>query len=71
MNLQTILFIIIFIILIVLYTQKCEKFFIEPNTIMGGASPESGMVMKPDGEWQEYSAPLELEGPGNAAWSGY
>jgi hypothetical protein len=60
------------LILIVIYINCCnESFYIEPNTIIGGAMPESGMIMTPGGHYQEYNAPLELEGPGNAAWSGY
>ncbi len=71
MNTTTILFIIVFAVLIWLYIQNCEEgFYIEPNTIVGGAMPQSGMEMT-DGSYQEYSAPLELEGPGDAAWSGY
>lgn len=68
----TAVFIIILIVLIVLYIQNCnEGFYIEPNTIMGGAMPESGMEMTTNGTYQYYNAPLELEGPGDAAWSGY
>nr|QBK88231.1 MAG: hypothetical protein LCMAC202_05930 [Marseillevirus LCMAC202] len=58
MNTTTLLFIIVFAVLIWLYVQNCyESFEIEPNTIVGGyqAGPED----------------LELEGPGDAAWSGY
>lgn len=66
-----VIIVIILIAFVVLYTNSCEKFYIEPNTIMGGASPESGMVMEPNGQYVEYSTPLELEGPGDAAWSGY
>ena len=71
MNSTTILFIIIFVVLIGLYMQKCEGFYIEPNTVEGGAMPQSGMVLDTDGQYQYYNAPLELEGPGDAAWSGY
>jgi hypothetical protein len=72
METTTILFIIVFAVLIWLYIQNCkEDFYIEPNTIVGGAIPQSGMEMTTDGSYQEYSAPLELEGPGDAAWSGY
>ena len=52
---------IIFVILIILFIYYCcgnEYFSIEPNTIMGGYT-------NPD-----YTS-FELEGPGNAAWSGY
>ena len=55
---MNILFLIIFALLIWLYVQNChESFEIEPNIIAGGynAGPED----------------LELEGPGNVAWSGY
>ena len=58
MDTTTLLFIIVFAVLIGLYIQNCtEQFEIEPNTIVGG--------------YQSAPEDLELEGPGDAAWSGY
>ena len=51
--------IVMLIVLIVIYVTKCnESFYIEPNTVVGG-------------DYVNYGAPLELEGPGITAWSGY
>ena len=44
------------ILMMIYLIQSNEKFEIEPNTIMGGYSG---------------GGDLELEGPGDAAWSGY
>jgi hypothetical protein len=72
MNTTNILFITVFAILILFFIQKhVEGFYIEPNTVIGGAMPQSGMMVAQDGQYQYYNAPLELEGPGNDAWSGY
>lgn len=61
MNIITVVFITIFAVLIGLFIQTTcsEDFYIEPNTIVGGAMPDSGMVMTPDG-YKRYSAPLRL-----------
>ena len=72
MELTTILFGVVFAVLIVLYVRNCEEtFYIDPGMIRGGAFEQTGVEMGTDGHWRLYSAPLELEGPGDAAWDGY
>ncbi len=72
MDATSVLCLILFAGLIWLFIQNCkENFYIEPNTIIGGAMPQTSITMAQDGDFKEYSAPLELEGPGDAAWSGY
>jgi hypothetical protein len=67
-----VLLIVAFIVLVAFYIRTCsETFYIEPNTVTGGAMPDSGMILTTNGKYEEYNAPLELEGPGDAAWSGY
>ena len=55
----TIISIIILILLVLLFVRGCrdEGFYIEPNMVAGG--------------YQAGPKDFELEGPGNAAWSGY
>lgn len=66
------LFIVILVIAVLLFsTWHVEGFYIEPNTIIGAAMPASGMFIDPNTGQYDYDQPLELEGPGNAAWSGY
>lgn len=67
----TIIFVIILIILTVLFTMNNEGFYIEPNTVEGGAMPESGMILTSNGYYVPYNQPLELAGPGNPAETGY
>lgn len=50
--------IIIFIIFIAIYLGSTQGFYVEPNMIT-------------DGFFLQGSSPLQLEGPGNTAWSGY
>jgi len=52
-----ILITLLVILIIILFTHQEENFEIEQNTIMGG--------------YNSGPADLELEGPGNTAWSGY
>jgi hypothetical protein len=59
MNNSCSVILILLLILIVCYLYaSAESFYIEPNTVTGG-------------DWEDYTAPLELGGPGDAAWSGY
>jgi hypothetical protein len=51
------LIIVVLLVWLVMVNMKKDSFMIEDNTIMGGYT--SG------------PADFELEGPGNAAWSGY
>lgn len=72
MNSSMLFIVCVLAIFIWLFVSNCsESFYIEPNTIMGGAMPETSIELGSDNEYHEYSAPLELEGPGDAAWSGY
>lgn len=62
---NTYLFIAVFAILIALFIRNYdEQFYIEPNTVEGGAMPESGMMVTDDGIVHYYNNPLELGGPG-------
>ena len=64
MDTTTVLFIIVFVVLIWLYVQNChESFYIDPNTIVGGAVEGINSVRSSDGHYYLYSTPLELEGP--------
>lgn len=61
MNKNIILLIIVIISIIIIVT-KTEFFYIEPNTVQGGAMIDSGMIMDTSGHYIRYSAPLELPG---------
>lgn len=66
-----ILIITLLLLLVGIYLASgSESFYIEPNQVYGALSPQSGMDIV-TGEDNHYTAPLELEGPGIAAWSGY
>lgn len=66
-----VIFVILLLILVIAYSQGCkENYYIEPNMIRGGAMPDSGMT-DVHGHYVAYNHTLELEGPGDAAWSGY
>jgi hypothetical protein len=68
LDLVNILFIIIIVAILASYLHRVgndEEFYIEPNMIEGGAVEDTTPISGPNG------GVLELEGPGNAAWSGY
>lgn len=72
MEVTTILFVLFFALLVWFFATNCpENFYIEPNTIAGGSFQQVQLVKESDGQERAYNTPLELEGPGNAAWSGY